>query len=67
MTEVLDSDFEWHDGKLVHMPTGAVFTPGSDWVNWGRAGEVLDDGREYDMGELLSAALRMIFAAARKG
>jgi len=33
----------------------------------GRAGEVLDDGREYDMGELLSAALRMIFAAARKG
>ena len=64
MTEVLDSDFEWQDGKLVHMPTGATFTPGSSWVNWGRAGEVLDDGRDYDKDEVVAAAVRIIRAGA---
>ena len=67
MTKVLERDFEWQDHKLVHAPTQATFELGlhgdTCCVSWGQAGDVLNDGRDYDRDELIAAARRIILAA----
>jgi hypothetical protein len=52
-----DSQFELDPHGLMHIPTGAFFsvdpgevTPKS--VNWSRAGDVLDNGDDYDKAEI---------------
>jgi len=51
--------FEWQDGKLVHVLTGARFTPGSDFVNFGKAGEVVD-GVDTDRADILERARKIL-------
>jgi hypothetical protein len=52
-----DSQFEFDPHGLRHIPTGAFFSvdPGQvspKSVNWSRAGDVLDNGEEYDKAEI---------------
>ena len=35
MPEVTRDQFEWHDGILIHMPTGALFNEKTGFVDWG--------------------------------
>jgi len=52
-TKVTRDQFEISSNKILHKPTGAVFTsyPGRDkeisHVNWSRCGDVLPNGDDY--------------------
>jgi hypothetical protein len=56
MTKVTEDQFEWSGDKLVHVPTGASFVLGSEFINYGRAGDVLADGRDFDRGDVRQVA-----------
>ena len=66
MTRVTEDQFEWRGKALVHLPTGAKFALGSDFVNFGRAGEVLADGRDFDRDDVLSVAPRLVAKASKR-
>lgn len=47
MEPVTKDQFEWEGERLFHRPSGAKFHLRSDVVNYGRAGEDLEDGSTY--------------------
>jgi hypothetical protein len=56
-TAVEESQFEFTDDGIRHRPTGAFFAidPGQIMpksVNWSRAGDVLENGDDYDRAEI---------------
>lgn len=59
-----ESQYSWEGRALIHKPTGAKWSiypngaPSS--VNWGRAGDVLPSGEDYDRGDLERLALFLI-------
>lgn len=60
-TPVKRNDFEIRENEVIHKPTGARFSayPGSKEVksmNWGRAGDVLESGADYDRDDILRCA-----------
>jgi hypothetical protein len=59
-TQVTDEQFEWRGDDLVHVPTGASFEPRTNFVNFGDAGNVLPDGRDFDRGDVLAVARRLM-------
>ena len=42
------------------MPTGARFSYGSDLIEWGRVGEKLPDGSQYNKDEVMTVALEIL-------
>ena len=71
MSEVTREQFEFiGDTKVRHTPTGATVstlpyedptnTANSVWENYGRAGEVLPDGEEYDPDEIRALAVTLL-------
>ena len=62
MTKVTEDQFEIYGPIVRHVPTGARFTVGSDIVNWGRAGDVLPSGEEFEREDVQ----RMAFKIMRK-
>jgi hypothetical protein len=62
-TKVTPDQFEWDENALRHKPTGARFSwypsgaPSS--VNWGRAGDVLLTGEDFDRDEIRAAAMKI--------
>ena len=66
VTEVSEDQFVWTANGLVHEPTGARFNPKSSVGNWGNAGVVLPDGRDFDRDEVLAVAQRIIATQMRK-
>jgi hypothetical protein len=66
-SKVEESQFEWQGDRVVHTPTGATFSwsyPNSQseqvTVNWKNAGDVLDDGRDFDRDEVMKGAMQML-------
>lgn len=51
---------------LVHVPTGASFILGSSFINYGRAGDVLPDGRDFDRGDVRQVAHHLMVEKARE-
>jgi hypothetical protein len=61
---------------VIHKPTGASFSTyeyddpenvGSDIkMNWGRAGDVLESGEDYDRGEVGKIAVQLLREQARR-
>ncbi|NSY41533.1 hypothetical protein [Leisingera sp. ANG59] len=62
MTKVTEDQFHWEGDRLIHRPTGATFSLNSEWVNFGRAGETLDDSTSYEREDVADVASRMVFA-----
>ncbi len=70
---VYSDDFEWHDDRLTHKPTGACFRwayPNSEssslHINYGSAGDLLSDGTCYDREDVLFVARRLLEEKRRK-
>jgi hypothetical protein len=59
-TQVNRDQFKWHGNKLIHEPTGARFTIGSQIVNYGRAGSVLPNGDDFEKEDVLAVAHQLI-------
>jgi hypothetical protein len=64
-TPVKLNDFEIRKDEVVHKPTGARFRayPGSKEVksmNWGRAGEVLESGADYERDDIYRCAKELL-------
>ena len=64
-TPVKLADFEIRENEVIHKPTGARLSahPGLEepaWVSWGRAGEVLDTGAEYDRDDVFRVAKELL-------
>jgi hypothetical protein len=64
-TPVKTRDFKIHRNEVIHKPTGARFSayPESKEVksmNWGRAGEVLESGADYDRDYIYRCAKKLI-------
>jgi hypothetical protein len=77
MTPVTREQFEFESNLMViHKPTGASFSTyeyddpenvGSDIkMNWGRAGDVLESGEDYDRGEVGKIAVQLLREQARR-
>jgi hypothetical protein len=60
MTTVTRDQFEIQGNVVAHVPTGARFTVGSDFVNWGRAGDVLPDGDDFERKDILHIAIQIM-------
>lgn len=80
MTEVLRDQFEkLSDLQVRHIPTGATFSTyrydkpsrekigSSLMVNWGRAGDRLDNGDEYERDAVGSVAVDLLTEMALQG
>lgn len=73
-SKVEDEQFEW-DGKVLrHKPTGARFWwkyPNSEsdavGLNWSKAGDVLDDGRDFDRDEIMRVAMKFLGEKRKAG
>lgn len=63
MTAVTREQFEWDGDRLTHKPTGAQFNRRSEFVNYKRAGETLEDGTCYEREDVLAVAHRMVVEA----
>ena len=48
MTKVKRDQYEWDGNKLTHKPTGARFSRNSSIVNYGNAGDILENGECYE-------------------
>ena len=64
-TPVKLDDFEVRENEVIHKPTGARVSahPGREEpvrVNWGRAGEVLDNGAKYDRDDIMRVAKELL-------
>jgi hypothetical protein len=66
-TKVLEEQFAWDGDRLIHRPTGAWFAwsyPDSDTddvtINWSRCGDVLDNGDDYDRGDVGGMASQLL-------
>jgi hypothetical protein len=77
MTPVTREQFEFESNLMViHKPTGASFSTyeyddpenvGPDIkMNWGRAGDVLESGEDYDRGEVGKIAVQLLREQARR-
>jgi hypothetical protein len=77
MTPVTREQFEFESNLMViHKPTGASFSTyeyddpenvGSDIkMNWGRAGDVLESGEDYDRGEVGKIAVQAAKRSAKR-
>jgi hypothetical protein len=55
-TKVVREQFGWNGNRLIHKPTGARFTLGSDFMNLGRIGCVLPNGDDFEKVEVLKMA-----------
>jgi hypothetical protein len=71
-TKVKREQFEWQNDRLVHAPTGAAFWwsyPNSEseqiGFNWAKAGDVLDNGEDYDRGDIMEMA-KVLLAERRR-
>jgi predicted secreted protein len=65
MTKVQEDQFEVRENSVVHRPTGAEFTaypghPEFQYMNWGRAGEVLPNGDDFDRDEVEKVAAKLL-------
>jgi hypothetical protein len=65
MTEVREDHFDVGENSVVHRPTNAKFWSSPtiqsvERLNWGRAGEVLPNGEEYDQVEVLTIAAKLL-------
>jgi len=60
MTKVARDQFKWDGDRLIHEPTGAKFHRNSDFVNYGRADEDLEDGTCYEREDVLEMAHQLI-------
>jgi hypothetical protein len=65
-TKVTEDQFEWCGDKLIHVPTGASFEVGSDFINYGRAGDVLPDGRDFAREDVRHVARRLVAEKVRQ-
>jgi hypothetical protein len=65
-TRVTRDQFEASRNKVLHKPTGVVFTstPGVDkeisHVNWSRCGDVLPNGEDYSRAEVYRMAATLM-------
>jgi hypothetical protein len=77
MTPVTRDQFEMKsDIEVVHTPTGARFSTyryddpknatSNLTINWGKAGDRLDSGEDYDRGEVRDMAARLLWEQANK-
>lgn len=66
MTAVDRDQFEWEGDKLTHKPTGARFDRKSPIVNYGRAGETLEDGTCYEREDVYSVAHQLVLESHTK-
>ena len=73
-SKVEAGQFEWHGDNVVHMPTGATFAwsyPNSHSdkvsVNWKNAGDVLDDGRDFDRDDVMKGAMQLLGQKRKAG
>ena len=60
MTKVTRDQFEWDGDRLVHNPTGAMFNRRSQFINYKRAGETLDNGTCYEKEDVLAVANQLV-------
>jgi hypothetical protein len=65
MTQVREDQFDVTENCVVHRPTRAEFwaNPGMPTVHrwiWGRAGEVLANGDNFDGGDVLRVATKLV-------
>lgn len=64
-TPVKLNDFDVLENEVVHKPTGARFYayPGDAEMkshNWGRAGEVLESGADFDRDDIMRCAKELL-------
>jgi hypothetical protein len=62
---VSTEQFEFGEDEVTHIPTGARFVAYPEIadphiVNWGKAGDILDNGEEYERGEIMAMALDIL-------
>ena len=65
--KVTGEQFEISEDKVSHIPTGAWFIayPGRPEIanrNWGRAGDLLDNGDEHRRADILAMAQQLLRA-----
>ena len=60
MTQVTKDQCYWDGDTLTHDPTGASIKRNTDFINYGRAGEVLEDGRHFDRNDVGAMLLRLM-------
>lgn len=65
-TQVTRDQFEWDGDRLTHIPTGARFNARSDWVNYGRAGEILPNGDDFERSDVLKVAKQIVDERLRR-
>jgi hypothetical protein len=65
MADVSVDQFEWEDGKLVHLPTGARFAPDAKVLDWGRIHQPLAGGDAYDPVDVGFVAGRLVLKSPR--
>jgi hypothetical protein len=64
-TPVEKADLEFEPNGIRHKPTGAFFSvdPGQIYpksVNWGRAGDLLENSDDYDRNEIQKVAMELL-------
>jgi hypothetical protein len=60
MTTVTRDQFAILGKRLRHVPTGARFSVGSDVINWGRAGDVLPNGDDFEREDIRRVAIEIM-------
>lgn len=72
-TEAMADQFEWEGDNLIHRPTNARFWwsyPNSDsdniGINWGNAGDRLENGEDYDRENVESVAFALLAKKRRQ-
>ena len=70
-TKVTQEQFESKENEVVHKPTGARFTAYKGIaqphiVNWGRCGEVLASGEDYDREDVQRVAVTLLARRIKK-
>lgn len=60
MAAVTRDQFEIQGKQVTHVPTGARFTVGGDATEWGRAGELLPNGEDFERKAVLHVAIQIM-------
>ena len=60
MTKVKRDQYEWDGNKLTHKPTGARFSRNSSIVNYGNAGDILENGECYEREDVFAMAHELV-------
>lgn len=69
---VLREQFELGEDEVVHIPTGARFWAYPEiaephGVNWNRAGDILDNGDQYEQEEIREIAVALLKGRLEEG